>query len=76
MGRKVIDARQDGNGNITHVKLSGNQRFTTLDKAIELADRGQLENAHAVHPKGGKAYLRTNPDNSTGNNLDGLAKDE
>jgi hypothetical protein len=26
--RKVVDAKQDSNGNISHVKLEGNQNFT------------------------------------------------
>lgn len=75
MGKRITDAKQDSNGNITHVKLSGNQRFTTLSKAVQMAENGQIENAHAVRPKSGNPHLRTNPDGSTGNNLDELAKE-
>ena len=75
MTKKVIDAKEDKDGNITSVKLSGNTTFTPLETAIRMADKGQIENAHAVHPKDGtKDYLRTNPDNKKGNNLDEMAK--
>lgn len=72
--RKVIDARQDQNGNISHVLLNGNQNYTPISKAVEMATQGKIENAHAVHPKGRDAYLRSNPDNQSNNNLDSMAK--
>ena len=76
MGKRVIDAKQDSDGNITAVKLSGNQSFTPVDTAIKMADKGQIDNAHAVHPTGNtKDYLRTNPDKSVANNLDEMAED-
>ena len=75
MKRKVVDARQDEKGNITQVKIQGNQNFTPVATAIDMANRGELANAHAVTKKDGSEYLRTNPDGKTGNNLDELAKD-
>lgn len=71
--RKVTDARSDDKGNITHVKIEGNERFTPVQTAVNMADRSELVNAHAVHPKDGNAYLRTNPDNTTADNLDTMA---
>jgi hypothetical protein len=41
-----------------------------------MAERGEIENAHAVHPKGGQPYVRTNPDSSQSNNLDEMAGDK
>ena len=73
--RKVTDARQDRDGNISHVKLEGNQNFTPVEKAIEMAKRDGLENAHAVRKKDGGEYLRTNPEGKAGNNLDEMAQD-
>ena len=75
MKRKVIDAREDENGNITQVKIQGNQNFTPVETAIDMAKRGELANAHAVTKRDGSEYLRTNPDGKTGNNLDEMAKD-
>ena len=76
-GRRVVDARADSDGGITHVRIEGNSNFTPVKRAIEMADRGELSNAHTVRPKtpGRSAYLRTNPDNKKGNNLDDLAGD-
>ncbi|MEZ8827042.1 DUF3892 domain-containing protein [Vibrio amylolyticus] len=74
MTKKIIDAVQDSNGNITKVRFAGNSTFTSLNTAMNMADRGQIENAHSVRPKDKKAHLRTNPDRRKGNNLDEMAK--
>lgn len=73
--RKVVDARADSEGDITHVQLEGNERFTSVEKAMQMADRGELENAHSVRRSNAKPHLRTNPDPSKGNNLDTWAGD-
>lgn len=73
--RKVVDARQDPKGNISHVLLDGNQNFTPVEKAIKMANQDKLENAHTVTRKDGTKYLRSNPDSRTGNNLDEMAQD-
>jgi hypothetical protein len=38
---------------------TGNQRFTPAGQAINMADRGESSNAHAVHKTDGGPYLRT-----------------
>ena len=74
--RKVVDARADDDGDITHVRFQGNQRFTPVSQAMAMADRGEIENAHTVHNRDGSPrYLRTNPDGKKGNNLDDMAGD-
>lgn len=73
--KRVVDAKQGDDGNISHVKLEGNQNYTRIDKAIEMAEKGKLENAHAVTKQDGSQYLRTNPDSKTQNNLDTMAQD-
>jgi hypothetical protein len=74
-GRKVVDARADSKGNISHVRLEGNERFTPVKTAIGMADRGELSNAHSVRREGAVTHLRTNPDRRTSNNLDDMAGD-
>ena len=71
--KRIIDAQADAVGRIRAVKFDGNRNFTPIETAIRMADEGQIANAHAVHPKRGKAYLRTNPDCVDGNNLETLA---
>lgn len=76
MTRKVVGARADSKGNITHVKISGNQNFTPVPTAMRMADRGELSNAHSVRRTGAVPHLRTNPDGRKTNNLDDMAGDD
>lgn len=74
--REIVDAKADSNGDITHVLLEGNTKFTSVKKAIEMAKDGKLSNAHAVKATvTTKEHLRTNPDTTTKNNLDDMAGD-
>lgn len=73
--RKIVDARADSDGDITHVKFAGNQRFTSVETAIPMADRGEIENVHVVRRSGAKTHLRTDPDGRKSNNLDDMAGD-
>lgn len=73
--KRIIDARADSDGDITHVKFDGNSKFTPVDKAIPMADRGEIENTHVVRAHDKKTHLRTNPDSKKSNNLDDMAGD-
>lgn len=74
--RKIVDARADSDGNIEAVRFQGNSRFTSADRAIPMADRGEIENTHVVRARDKRPHLRTNPDRSTKNNLDDMAGDK
>jgi len=74
--RRIVDARADSEGDITHVLFDGNSRYTSVDGAIPMADRGEIENTHVVRRDGAKTHLRTNPDGRKGNNLDHMAGDD
>jgi hypothetical protein len=71
----IIDARKDSDGDISHVLYDGNSNYTSLERAIEMADQNKIKNAHAVHPQGRRPYLRSNPDGKKKNNLDYMAGD-
>ncbi|CAN7504479.1 DUF3892 domain-containing protein [Pararhizobium sp. LjRoot238] len=71
--RKVTGVRQDKDGDITHVLLDGNIRVTPLKNAVEMAERGELKDVHAVAGEK-KKYLRSDPNGSAGDNLDNLRK--
>lgn len=73
--RKIVDAKADSKGNITAVKIQGNQTFTPLKTAIKMTKQG-LVDAVVVKPKDAKQHLRTRPDNKTKNNLDDMAGDK
>jgi hypothetical protein len=73
--RRIVDARADSEGDISHVRFRGNQNFTPIKAAIKIADRDGIENAHSVRRSNAKTHLRTNADRSERNNLDHMAGD-
>lgn len=73
--KRIIDARADEDGDITHVLFQGNSRFASVETAIPMADRGEIANTHVVRRHNAKTHLRTNPDGKERNNLDYLAGD-
>ncbi len=73
--KKIVNARADSDGDITHVLFEGNQNYTSVERAIPMADRGDIENTHVVRASDKKIHLRTNPDRSANNNLDTMAGD-
>jgi hypothetical protein len=72
--KKIVDARQDKGGTISHVQFAGNQSFTPVEKAIGMAEQGKIENAHTVTRKDGSQFLRSNPNRKSGDNLDEMAQ--
>ena len=75
MSKKIIGTKRDDKRNISAVRLEGNKLCTPIDSAVKMAERGEIQNAHAVHPGGGrKPFLRSNPDKSKGNNIDEMAE--
>lgn len=72
MSKKIVDAKADAKGNISHVKLEGNQIYTPLKAAIKLAEQGKID-AVVVKPNNAKEHLRTRPDRRKNNNLDDMA---
>ena len=73
MSKKIIDAKKDKGGNIEKVKLKGNKNYTSVDVAVGMAEKGNIDNAHVVKKSTGKKFLRTNPDSQQKNNLGDMA---
>lgn len=59
--RRIVDARLGVGGRTTHVRFEGNRRFTPVVRAIAMADRGAIENAHVVRRRNARPHLRSNP---------------
>jgi len=72
--KKIIDAKNDSDGNVAAVKLEGNKSFTSIEVAVRMAEKGKVD-AVPVHPKTGKPHLRSKPDGKKDNNLDSMAED-
>jgi hypothetical protein len=73
--RKIVDAKAKPNGNISHIRFEGNSRYTSVERAIPIAERGEIANTHVVRRSGAKPHLRTNADGRNRNNLDYMAGD-
>lgn len=73
--RKIVDAKADKKGNIISVKLEGNKNHTSIDNAIKMTKKGEVD-AVVVKPKKAKEHLRTRPDSKKNNNLDDMAGDK
>lgn len=73
--KKIVDAREDDAGRISHVRFADNKNFTPVEKAIPIAERGEIDRVIAVQRRDGSKHLRTKPDGRKGNNLDEMAKD-
>ncbi len=72
--RKIVDARENKDGRITAVKIQGNSTFTSVETAIRMAERKEIDAVVVTH-KSGTKHLRTRPDGNESNNLNDLAKD-
>jgi hypothetical protein len=66
-----MKVRQDENREITDIMLDDG-RALTLEEAVQEAQEGKIEGVNVAVSKSGKRYLRANPDNNVGNNLDNL----
>lgn len=71
--RKVIDARKDDSGKIEAVLLEGNQNFTSVERAYNMAKGGKVDLVPVETSTGN--YVRTRPDISEQNNLSEMADD-
>jgi hypothetical protein len=72
--RKVIDAKEDKNGNISAVLLEGNTNFTNAITAKKMAKNKQIDLVYVKASKNANDYIRQKPDRKKSNNLDDMAK--
>ena len=67
----ITQIKRAENGNISEYFVE-QYGWISKSKAVELAAKGKIDNATPVFPKKGEAYLRSRPDASSENNLDGM----
>ena len=72
MGRKIVDAKKGLDGRISQVKLEGNKNYTSVDKAIEMTEKGLIE-AVTVTQNDGSKHIRSPGNGSTNDNLGTMA---
>lgn len=67
---RIEKVRKNAEGDITDVMMNGN--IYSINQAIMLAQDGIIEGVNVSRARSGEEYLRSNPDEGTGNNLDNL----
>ena len=73
--KKVVAVKKDEKGRISAVRFEENKNFTSLETAIRIAERNEIENIHVLTRKDRKKWLRSNPNKEKKDNLQELAKD-
>ena len=75
MSNKIVETIKDSSGEIKQYVL---ENGTTIDKAqgVEMAKNGQIDGVIIAHSRKGEEYLRTKPDETEGNNLSSMSKEE
>jgi len=71
--RKVIDAKEDENGNISAVLIQGNTNFTNVNIAKNMAKNKKIDLVYVKPSKNATDYVRQKPDKKKSNNLDDMA---
>ncbi len=67
--KRIAKVRKDEDGDIKRVKYTDGSE-ETVRQAAARADRGGIEDVHAVHPKDGPPYVRSDPNPVKNDNLD------
>ena len=68
---RIVKVRKNRDGDITDVMLQ-NGNVYSINEAITMARDGLLSGVNAVHGKNGREYLRSNPNDTEGDNLDNM----
>ena len=75
MSNKIVETIKDSSGEIMQYVLENGQ---TVEKAqgVEMAKNGQIDGVIIAHSRKGEEYLRTKPDETEGNNLSSMSKED
>ncbi|MCX7748733.1 MAG: DUF3892 domain-containing protein [Clostridia bacterium] len=69
--QKIVKVKKNEDGDITDVMLNDGNIFS-INQAIEMVKNGMIEGVNVGHAKNGRAYLRSNPNDTQEDNLDHL----
>ena len=75
MSNKIVETIKNSSGEIMQYVLENGQ---TVEKAqgVEMAKNGQIDGVIIAHSRKGEEYLRTKPDETEGNNLSSMSKED
>ncbi|MFZ5643553.1 MAG: DUF3892 domain-containing protein [Bacillota bacterium] len=67
---RIEKVKKNAEGDITDVMINGN--VYNINEAITMARDGLIEGVTVARAKGGREYIRSNPDGTKENNLDNI----
>jgi hypothetical protein len=68
---KILKVKKNPDGDITDVMLE-NGNVYSVDEAIMMARDGLIEGVNVGKARNGREYLRSNPNDNEGDNLDNM----
>ena len=68
---KILKVKKNPDGDITDVMLE-NGNVYSINEAIMMARDGLIEGVNVGKARNGREYLRSNPNDSEGDNLDNM----
>lgn len=68
---KIIKVKKNQDGDITDVMLE-NGNIYSVDEAIMMTRDGLIQGVNVGKARNGREYLRSNPNDSEGDNLDSM----
>lgn len=68
---KIIKVKKNNEGDITDVMLE-NGNVYSINEAIMMTKDGLIEGVNVGKTRNGREYLRSNPNDSEGDNLDSI----
>lgn len=68
---KIAKVRKNNDGDITDVMLENGKTYS-IDEAINMAKDHLIEGVNVGKSRNGREYLRSNPNDKEGDNLDSI----
>ncbi len=68
---KIVKVKKNSDGDITDVMLE-NGNVYSINEAIMMTRDGLIEGVNVGRAKNGREYLRSNPNDNEGDNLDNI----
>lgn len=69
---RIVKVKKNPDGDITDVMID-NGNVYSIDEAIMMTRDGLIEGVNVGKARNGREYLRSNPNDSDGDNLDNMA---
>lgn len=75
MANRIMETIKNSSGEITHYILSNGETLTKAE-GVDRAKNGEINGVIIAHSRKGEEYLRSKPDETEGNNLASISREE